>query len=300
MFNPTEAMVNTCIERLQHGYRQTYGCLRPDCMEILGLAGNMALEMIANSDAPYHNVEHTVLVTLAGQEILLGKQMLEGNVSYKDWLNAIVSLLCHDIGYVRGICRQDRPSEGAYATGVGDTTVYLPFDSTDASLTPFHVDRGKLFIEERFRDIHPIDREALKRNIELTRFPVPTDEEHSDTNNYPGLVRAADLIGQLADPRYLQKIPALFYEFEETGANKAFGYHSPADLRKNYPAFFWNVVSPYIKSALRYLEVTQSGKQIIANLYANVFRVEHASHLLPQTISLRSKGVQFSTAAAMI
>ena len=300
MFNPTEAMVNTCIERLQHGYRQTYGSLMPDCIEILGWAANMALEMIANSDAPYHNVEHTVLVTLAGQEILLGKQMLEGNVSYKDWLNAIVSLLCHDIGYVRGICRQDRPSEGAYATGVGDTTVYLPFDSTDASLTPFHVDRGKLFIEERFSDIHPIDREALKRNIELTRFPVPTDEEHSDTNNYPGLVRAADLIGQLADPRYLQKIPALFYEFEETGANKAFGYHSPADLRKNYPAFFWNVVSPYIKSALRYLEVTQSGKQIIANLYANVFRVEHASHLLPQTISLRSKGVQFSTAAAMI
>lgn len=300
MFNPTEAMVNTCIERLQHGYRQTYGSLMPDCMEILDWAGNMALEMIANSDAPYHNVEHTVLVTLAGQEILLGKQMLEGNVSYKDWLNTIVSLLCHDIGYVRGICRQDRPSEGAYATGVGDTTVYLPFDTTDASLTPFHVDRGKLFIEERFSDIHPIDREALKRNIELTRFPVPTDEEHSDTNNYPGLVRAADLIGQLADPRYLQKIPALFYEFEETGANKAFGYHSPADLRKNYPAFFWNVVSPYIKSALRYLEVTQSGKQIIANLYANVFRVEHASHLLPQTISLRSKGVQFSTAAAMI
>jgi len=300
MFNPTEVMINTCIERLQHGYRQTYGSLMPDCIEILGWAGNMALEMIANSDAPYHNVEHTVLVTLAGQEILLGKQMLEGNVSYKDWLNAIVSLLCHDIGYVRGICRQDRPSEGAYATGVGDTTVYLPFDSTDASLTPFHVDRGKLFIEERFSDIHPIDREALKRNIELTRFPVPTDEEHSDTNNYPGLVRAADLIGQLADPRYLQKIPALFYEFEETGANKAFGYHSPADLRKNYPAFFWNVVSPYIKSALRYLEVTQSGKQIIANLYANVFRVEHASHLLPQTISLRSKGVQFSTAAAMI
>jgi hypothetical protein len=300
MFNPTEAMVNTCIERLQHGYCQTYGSLRPDCMEILGWAGNMAFEMIANSDAPYHNVEHTVLVTLAGQEILLGKQMLEGNVSYKDWLNAIVSLLCHDIGYVRGICRQDRPSEGAYATGVGDTTVYLPFDSTDASLTPFHVDRGKLFIEERFSDIHPIDREALKRNIELTRFPVPKDEEHSDTNNYPGLVRAADLIGQLADPRYLQKIPALFYEFEETGANKAFGYRCPADVRKNYPAFFWNVVYPYIKSALRYLEVTQSGKQIIANLYANVFRVEHANDLLSQTISVRYKGVQFSTAAAVL
>lgn len=37
--------------------------------------------------------------------------------------------------------------------------------------------------------------------------------------NYPGLVQAADLIGQLSDPRYLKKISALFYEFQETGFN---------------------------------------------------------------------------------
>jgi hypothetical protein len=34
-------------------------------------------------------------------------------------------------------------------------------------------------------------------------------------------------------------------------------------------------VFPYIKEALRYLELTLEGKQIIANLYANVFVVEH-------------------------
>jgi hypothetical protein len=88
--------------------------------------------------------------------------------------------------------------------------IELPFGSTDASLSPFHVDRAKLFIDDRFGGHKLIDAQALKRNIELTRFPVPADEEHSDTVNYPGLVRAADLIGQLSDPRYLQKIPALF------------------------------------------------------------------------------------------
>jgi hypothetical protein len=279
MFNPTEVLINSCVEHLQAGYHQTYGSLKPDYADILGWAGHMALEIVANSDAPYHNVEHTVLVTLTGQEILRAKHIREGNVSCEDWLNVIVSLLCHDIGYVRGVCRQDRPWEGEYATGVEDIMLRLPFGATDASLTPFHVDRGKLFIEERFSNHNLIDTEAIKHNIELTRFPVPADEEYSDTNNYPGLVRAADLIGQLSDPRYLQKIPALFYEFEETGANKAFGYRNPIDLRKNYPAFYWNVVSQYIQSGLRYLELTLAGKQIIANLYANVFQVEHDCHL---------------------
>ncbi len=111
------------------------------------------------------------------------------------------------------------------------------------------------------------------------RFPSPSKSLHkhsaSSRPRFFVLVRAADLIGQLSDPRYLQKIPALFYEFEETGANKTLGYCTPEDLRKNYPTFYRNVVFPYIQPALRYLELTLEGKQIVAHLYANVFRVEH-------------------------
>ena len=47
----------------------------------------------------------------------------------------------------------------------------------------------------------------LKKNIEHTRFPVPDDEAHESTDDFPGLVRAADLIGQLADINYLRKQP---------------------------------------------------------------------------------------------
>lgn len=275
MFNPTELLINTCIEHLNAGYRQTYGNVKPDYADIIGRVGKIVLENIAYSDALYHNVEHTVLVTLVGQEILCGKYIREGNVSCCDWLHFIISLLCHDIGYLKGVCRQDRTQERVYSTGLDDVLIELPFGSTDASLTPFHVDRGKLFIEERFGSHELIDAEAVKHNIELTRFPVPADEDHLDTVNYPGLVRAADLIGQLGDPRYLQKISALFYEFEETGANKTFGYRSPGDVRSNYPSFYWNVVFPYIQPALSYLDLTLKGKQIIAHLYANVFRAEH-------------------------
>ncbi|MFB2836834.1 Npun_R2479 family HD domain-containing metalloprotein [Floridanema evergladense] len=275
MFNATQILIDTFVEKLREGYHRTYGGLKTDYEDIIGWAGNMALENIANSDALYHNVEHTVLVTLVGQEILRGKHIREGGVSCEDWLHYIISLLCHDIGYVKGVCRQDREDEGLYATGKEGGMVKLPPGASDASLTPYHVDRGKLFITERFGGHKLIDAEIIKRSIELTRFPVPSAEDHQNTVNYAGLVRAADLIGQLSDPRYLKKITSLYYEFEETGVNKALNYRHPGDLRRNYSKFYWNGVFPFIKEALRYLQLTQQGKQIIANLYSNVFVVEH-------------------------
>jgi hypothetical protein len=275
MFNATEILIDAFVNQIREGYTRTYGCLKTEYQDIIAWAGNMALENIANSDALYHNVEHSVLVALVGQEILRGKHIREGGVSSEDWLHFIISLVCHDIGYVKGVCRQDREVEDFYATGQNGKMISLPAGASDASLTPYHVDRAKLFIDERFGGHTLIDAGVIKSNIELTRFPVPTAEDHQDTKNFAGLVRAADLIGQLSDPRYLKKITSLFYEFEETGMNKVLGYQNPADLRKNYAKFYWHGVYPYIKDGLRYLSLTQQGKQIIANLYSNVFVVEH-------------------------
>ncbi|MEM0980313.1 MAG: Npun_R2479 family HD domain-containing metalloprotein [Cyanobacteria bacterium P01_H01_bin.58] len=281
MFNATEILISDFVDKLRAGYHRTYGGLNPDYEDIIAWAGSMALENIANSDALYHNVEHTILVALVGQEILRGKQIREGGVSTDDWLHFIISLVCHDIGYVKGVCRTDIDRDHRYATGNGDELVELSPGASDASLTPYHVDRGKLFIAERFGKNRIIDAEVLKRNVELTRFPVPKEEDHQDTRHFPGLVRAADLIGQLSDPRYLKKIGALFYEFEETGQNKYLNYRHPDDLKRNYPKFYWNVVHPYIQDGLRYLSLTQEGKQIIANLYSNVFMVENEKSVVP-------------------
>src|SRR5262249_25133629 len=153
----------------------------------------------------------------------------------------------------------------------------LPDGATDASMAPYHVSRSKTFVRERFGRARLVQFDTLEieRNIEHTRFPVPEDETHAETADYPGLVRAADLIGQLADVNYLRKIPALFAEFDEIGVNEQRGYRSPTDLRADYPQFFWTAVSPYIGDGLRYLGVTQEGKLWISNLYAHVFSQEH-------------------------
>jgi hypothetical protein len=233
----------------------------------------MALELIANSDAPYHDLGHTICVTLVGQEVLRGKHLREGGISPRDWLHFIISLLCHDIGYVRGICIADR--HGHFATGNGKETVELPEGATDASLTPYHIDRGKLFVSERFAKNRHIAVEVLCANIEYTRFPVPLRNEGEAASDYPALLRASDLIGQLADLNYMRKVSGLFAEFEETGMNEKLGYTSSAALRAAYPKFFWSVVSPYVSDALRYLRMTQEGKLWVANLYSHIFAEEH-------------------------
>lgn len=283
MFNPTLSLMDAFVEQLRHAYRHTYGHAEPAYGAIIAWSARMAIEHLTRSDALYHNVEHTVLVTLAGQDILIGKQLREGDVSPHDWLHCIVSLLCHDIGYVRNLCRAD--DHGSYSTGIDRATVHLPPGATDAALAPYHVDRGKLFIREHFEDHGIIDTEIIAANIERTRFPIPPEQMYQETADYPGLIRAADLIGQLADPYYLLKIPALFYEFAEIGYHTKLGYVTPDDMRHTYPAFFRNVVEPYVHDGLRYLRATPAGQQWATSLYAHVVTLENSESAAQQPSS---------------
>jgi hypothetical protein len=213
-----------------------------------------------------------MLVTLAGYDILRGRRLLV-HTNARDFAHVIVGCLFHDIGYVRGIL----PGDGAdgYTIDAKGNKEKLPRGSSDAALTPYHVDRSKLFVMERLSKVESIAATRIADAIEFTRFPSPPGVNNSDLEEGM-LVRAADLIGQLGDPHYLRKANALYYEFEEVGMNKQLGYASPADLTDRYPQFYWDTVSPHIQSAIRYLNVTSNGRQWVANLYSNVFRAERA------------------------
>jgi len=275
MFNSSEIVIEAFVERLHVTYRHNFGALEPDIPNVLAWTARLALENIANADTLYHNVDHTILVTLAGQEILRGKHLREGGVTPRDWLHYITALLFHDIGFVRGVCRDDAGDE--CATGVGGKTVKLPAGATDAALMPYHVDRAKLFVRERFGEplLVELDVEVIASLIEATRFPLPKRQEHEDTRGYHGLTRAADFIGQLGDPDYLRKIPALFHELSDSGLLHVAGYKSPLDMRKSYASFYWGSIRPHIGDALSYLELTLEGRRWIAGLHQHVFDIEH-------------------------
>jgi hypothetical protein len=272
MLQTSSLLADALADRLIATFTRSYGRAAPPYAEILGEAARLVIERLSLSDALYHTAEHTALVTLVAQDILRGRR-LRADVTPDMWLHVILAALTHDIGYLRGICRAD--SDSRFVANMTGELMELPRGASDAALAPYHVDRGKIFVRERFIHNPLIDPDRLARNIELTRFPVPDDADHAATDTEAAFVRAADLVGQLGDPLYPKKLNALFHEFEEIGVNRMLGYGSPADTADHYPQFFWSKVEPFLGEAVHALNMTAEGRLWLANLYSHVCVMEH-------------------------
>ncbi len=284
------------LTHLRDRYRALFGSAAPAYDRGFSEIAQPVIATLAQGDAPYHTVEHTLQVINVGQAILEGKQHYEGTVAPSDWLHTLVALLLHDSGYIKGICRGDRPEQNQYSNGKGGYVV-LPATATGAALMDHHVDRGRQYVAESLATYSELDLAVIQWNIEMTSFPVPDDAAYGDNSSYGGLCRAADLLGQLSDPDYLPKLAALFEEFEETGMNRTLGYHTPTDLRVSYPYFYRHVVQRYIQPSLRYLAATATGRQCLARLYTNL-RLAALPHPLQDSTTDRLKHLN-STADLM-
>ena len=221
--------------------RDRFGVSHARLAEIVPFAAKLALECIGNSDALYHNVEHTMLVTLAGHDIFKGRALLTDR-ALDDYSNFIVACLSHDIGYVRGVVKGDGPD--GYVIDASGHKVKLPRGCSDAALAPHHVERSKLFVLDRLASIEELDGARIAGAIHHTLFPYSTAPDDHHVHEDAALLRAADLIGQLGDPHYLRKANALYHEFEEVGLNRQLGYETPADLVDKYPQFYWGRCVP--------------------------------------------------------
>jgi hypothetical protein len=271
MFTIPELAAEALGSHLAEHMSRRFGSTDAELIEVVQSAARLAIDCIGNSDALYHDVEHTMLVTLVGYDIMKGRRLFVETTA-SDFAHLTLACLFHDIGYVRGVLKEDSADD--FIIDAEGNRTKLPRGSSDAALMPYHVDRSKLFVLDRMAKSKLLDATRIANAIECTRFP-PSEVPGSGDNEEGMLVRAADLIGQLGDPHYLHKANALYYEFEEIGMNKQLGYTSQADLIDLYPKFYWKTISPHIQSAIRYLNVTSGGRQWVANLFSNVFRAEH-------------------------
>jgi len=272
MLNPISIMADRLGDHLSELYLQYFSHRNSEYAAYIGGAARLVLERIGNSNALYHNIEHTLMVTLAGQQIIRGR-LLSESLTPDDWLHYTCALLVHDIGMVHGVCEGD--TQDSFVINEAGDRYTPPRGASDAVLAPYHIERAKIYARQRFAASKFINEERIVEAIEMTRFPVPHDPAYQVTNTEPALVRAADLIGQLADPFYHRKLPALFAEFSETGMVEKLGCRSAADLGALFTDFFTLQVEPYIGDAIRYLELTTEGKQWIANLHSNLFQSGH-------------------------
>ena len=273
MFEPAAVLAGAFAQHLVDDFHLVYGRREPDHGATIRAMAQLAVERISSSDALYHDVQHTMMVTLVGQTILRGRIMVE-EVTPEDWLHFTVATLCHDLGYLRGACPGDR--DGRYVIDGEGNTVEAPRGASDAFLAPYHVERGKIFVRHRCKMIKHLDAERIARAIELTRFPIPEGDDYAETDSEPALVRAADLIGQLGDPNHAAQAQRALLGVRRDR------HGGPARLpvagrpRRAVPASSSGPrSSPTSTTALEHLERTVAGKQWIAQLYAHVFVEEH-------------------------
>ena len=87
---------------LAKDFRQIFGSTHDETAERLSSLARSTIECLGRSDALYHNLEHTFLVTMCGRDILQGYS-LSHRIDPSDYSHLICACLLHDIGYVRGI-----------------------------------------------------------------------------------------------------------------------------------------------------------------------------------------------------
>lgn len=272
MFKPTEIVIDGAVPRLLAEYDRMFGDAEPAHRGVIASVARMALDKIAGSDALYHDLDHTLNVTLVMQEILKGKRAIDGDVNPHDWTHMVVAALCFGIGFVRGSITGD--GEGRYVVDAAGTTVDLPEGATDAALMPWVSARSSLFVRTRFIDHPVLDAELLAAAIAGTQLPIAACTPVA-APGWAGLLRGAQIIGMVADPNFLLKLTPLFLELKEIGQHEALGYADAAALRARYPSLFWSLFAPHLGRATRYLRATEDGRQWLANMNAHLLSEEH-------------------------
>jgi hypothetical protein len=225
-------------------------------------------------DARYHDFEHTLQGTLCLARLLCGRHLAEAQppVTRPLFELAILAILFHDTGYLKK--RDDLEGTGAKYT---ITHVSRSADFAAEFLTAKGYPAGDVGAVR-----HMISCTGVNAQLEAIPF-------RSDLERILGCALAtADLLGQMAAPDYVDKLPVLYLEFAEAvrhdgrRAARLAAYSSPEELIQNTPYFWSNYVLPKINEDFgglhRYLndpypdgpnEYMQSVESNLARIRAN-------------------------------
>ena len=197
-------------------------------------------------DTPYHDLRHTLDMTLAMARLLDGHDRSHSNGAQigarRATLGVVVALL-HDSGYMK------RVSEGHIGNG--------------AVFTKIHVSRSADFLARYLPQLgFAAEAEAASKLVHFTGYEMDIDDImlHDSKDRLLGcLVGTADLIGQMSDRMYLEKCREFLYtEFvwgsiaRETLADgrEIVRYSSPDDLMLKTPGFYQYVARQRIEKKL--------------------------------------------------
>ncbi|MEN6376137.1 MAG: hypothetical protein ABFD75_15330 [Smithella sp.] len=174
----------------------------------------------------YHDFAHVAAVFAATSRLLDGCELTGIKLGATLAGEVLIAALLHDTGYIRK---------------EGDNS------GTGAQYTKVHVARSAAFVmlEAETFGLTPESAERISRLILGTDLERPweTISFQSEKERIAAeILAAADIMGQMADRVYLEKLKFLYYEFSEAGIE---GFDSTIDMLKKTIGFY-----DYVKERL--------------------------------------------------
>jgi hypothetical protein len=147
----------------------------------------------------YHDLPHTLEVFTCGVRLMHGVHASGDCLSDEELTLMMLAILMHDIGYAQ------RHGEN---TGTG------------AQFTRTHVSRGVEFMQTYFGErLLPssilVDVKGMILGTEHFRPFAQIEFPSERTRKLACIVATADIVGQMADRKYLEKLAFLYMEFQE-------------------------------------------------------------------------------------
>jgi hypothetical protein len=167
----------------------------------------------------YHDLKHTTDCLLAMARLMHGAWLNGLTLPERDMTLGLIAALFHDTGYIQS-----------------DADV----GGTGAKYTLVHVDRSVTFMEQYFTQagFSSLDLDYCRCCVHCTGLDVKIRELPFKSAHHQAvgcMLGSADLLGQMADRTYLERLPFLYREFQE---GKVPGFESELDLLRKTPAFW--------------------------------------------------------------
>ncbi len=167
----------------------------------------------------YHDLSHTLEVFICGVRLMHGVHASGDHLSDDELTLMMLAILMHDIGY---------------AQRVGEEI------GSGAQFTRTHVQRGVEFMKRYFSErMFPadilVDVTGMILGTEHFRPFDQIDFKSDRSRMLACIVATADITGQMADRKYLEKLLFLYQEFKEAGFGN---YQSMFDLLRQTSNFY--------------------------------------------------------------
>ncbi len=241
--NVPEAVLEEVKYNFIHSYNITkFDLIRKVFKDFLNLF-NGKYPGYKECNTPYHDLAHTVDTLLLFSRIVDGYNIEKKSLPLKKVRTGIIATIFHDSGYIQ---------KKTDVTGTG------------AKYTQVHEKKSIDFIRGYFKKIG-LEREDFlmaKNMIKCTDLKIKLDDISfgSESEKIVGyIVGTADLMAQMSERSYLERLSLLYKEFDEAGVVV---YDSEVDLLERTVDFYEGVakrriednfqnVSKYIQSHFR-------------------------------------------------